>query len=232
MNHAAFLMVLTSCYLFKQGEWLCLNCQTQRALSGSLGDIEQIPRPLATSGTESAALPKDQTIKISDKVQATENPDPVPKPTTEEQKVPSNVQPVESISAPSASILTTDDTPIRAADKSDVLKFVPPETTVRKEKLSTEIVLQHVSSQEVETLQIESETTPTEAVITTLSEIVQSTVKPNNETTQAIDSLNEMKPSTVEVSFEFEESCKLTSMVMYLNVFLVNIFLPNPFIFI
>lgn len=41
-----------SCFLlfvFQKKEWLCLNCQTQRALSGSLGDIPApVPQPMAS----------------------------------------------------------------------------------------------------------------------------------------------------------------------------------------
>lgn len=46
---------------FQKKEWLCLNCQTQRALSGSLGDIPVAqptgsPQPPATSGQQSPQL--------------------------------------------------------------------------------------------------------------------------------------------------------------------------------
>lgn len=179
----------------------------------------QIPRPLTTSVTESAALPKTQTIKISDDVRATEIPEPtVLKPTAEEQKVASNIQPVESVAAAPASIQTTDNTPIKAADKTDELKHAPPESTVRKEKLTPDKILQDVCSPTVEMLQIQSETPPTEAVITTLelkSEIVQPMVGTKDEPTQAVDSPNIMKPLPVEASLEFKETCELTSMVIY-----------------
>lgn len=205
-------------YLFIQGEWLCLNCQTQRALSGNLGDIGQIHRSLPTTGTKSAALPKAQSIKISEGGQATEISGPaVLKLTPEEQILASKVLPVESI---------------EAADKTDELKCIPPEPTVREEKLTTEELIQHVSSQEAKILQIESETPPTESVITThelKSEIVQPTVRTKDEPTQAMDSPNIMKPPTVEASFEFKEACELTSMVMYTKNVIVNTFLQNPF---
>ncbi|MCJ8733170.1 hypothetical protein PDJAM_G00220090 [Pangasius djambal] len=193
-----------------EGEWLCLNCQTQRALSGNLGDMGQIPRPLPMSGTESAALPKAQTIKVSEGGQAIETPVPtVLKPTTEEKIVASKV------AAPPASKHTTDDTLIEAADKTDELKCIPPEPTVREEKLTTEELIQHVSSQEAEVLQKESETPSTEAVITKLelkSEIIQPMVGKRDEPTQAIDSPNIMKPPTVEASLELKETCELTPM--------------------
>lgn len=204
---------LNDCSLFIQGEWLCLNCQTQRALSGNLGDMGQIPRPLSTSVTESAALPNKQTSKISDDVQGIETPEyTVLKPTGEEQIAVSNVQPVESVAAAPASIETTDNTSIKAADKTDKWKPVLQESTVRQEKLTTEIA--HTA----EMLQIQSEIPPTEAVFTTFklkSEIVQQMVSTKDEPTQAVDSPNIIKPPTVEASLEFKETLELTSMVMY-----------------
>lgn len=50
-----------SCFIFlvfQKKEWLCLNCQTQRALSGSLGDI---PAPMAQPmGSPRASAPSNQ----------------------------------------------------------------------------------------------------------------------------------------------------------------------------
>lgn len=58
----AYPYSLCSCFFFffQKKEWLCLNCQTQRALSGSLGDI---PDPVGPSvgSSRSSALAKQQT---------------------------------------------------------------------------------------------------------------------------------------------------------------------------
>ncbi|TNN86244.1 Protein piccolo [Liparis tanakae] len=68
----------------QQKEWLCLNCQTQRALSGQLGDSEQIPQltPVSakpgTLATKKAVTtlptqkPKMETSSIKMEIMATE----------------------------------------------------------------------------------------------------------------------------------------------------------------
>lgn len=189
--------------------------------------------PLPTSGTESAALPKIQAIEISEDGQASETPGPtVLKSTTEEQIVASNVPPVESLTAPPASSKTTEETCLEAADKTNELKWIPPEPTVREEMRTTEELIEHVSSQEVEMLRIESETPPTETVMTEpalKSEIVQPLVRAQYEPRQAIDSPDIIKPPTVEATLEYKETCELTSMVMYTTNVTVNSFLRNPF---
>lgn len=187
----------------------------------------QIPRPLPASGPESA-VPKVKTIKISEGGQATETPGPtVLKPTTEEQTMPLKLQPVECLAAPPASIKTTDEVPIEAADKTDEIKSVPPEPTVKQKKFTTKELIHHASSQESVTLQVQLETPPTEAGITKLvlkSEIVQPMIRTKNEPTQAIDSQDIMKPPTVEASLEFKETSELTSMVMYTKCYSKLIF--------
>ncbi|KAF5889260.1 protein piccolo-like isoform X1, partial [Clarias magur] len=118
------------------GEWLCLNCQTLRALSGNLGDMGQIPTPLPTSATESAALPKAQAIKISEVGQATEIHEPaVIEPKNEIQIMTSKVEPVEAVAVPPASIQST---LIEAAEKTDEMKMIPAEPTFTQEKLHRE----------------------------------------------------------------------------------------------
>lgn len=54
------LIPILSVLVFQKKEWLCLNCQTQRALSGSLGDI---PDPMGPSvgSSRSSAPAKQQT---------------------------------------------------------------------------------------------------------------------------------------------------------------------------
>lgn len=211
-------MFIRDNYLFLQGEWLCLNCQTQRALSGNLGDMGQIPTPLPTSETESAALPKALTIKISEVGQATETHEPaVIKPKNEIQIVTSKVEPVEAVAAPSAFIQST---LIETADKTDEMKSTPAEPTVTQEKLTTEVPIKHVSSPEAETLQEEPETPPTDVVITSLemkSKTVKPLVKTNDEPTQ-------LKPLTVKASLEFKETCELTSTVMSTTMLLFFFF--------
>ncbi|KAI5623839.1 protein piccolo isoform X5 [Silurus asotus] len=126
-----------------EGEWLCLKCQTQRALSGKLGDMGDLPRPLPTSGAESAVLPTAQTIKGSQVVQGSETPVPVVlKPASKEQIVVSKVHPVESIAAPPASVQSTESTANKAADKTDELKCPSQELTVKEENLTLDEPLQ------------------------------------------------------------------------------------------
>lgn len=175
-------------------------------------------RPLSTFGTESAASVKVQRIKILEGSQATETPGAtVLKPTTEKQIVAAKDQPVESVGAPPASIKTTDETPIEAADKAYEVKCISPEPKVKEKMLTSEELIQQSSSQESEALQIESEKHPAEAVIKPVlkSEIVQPVVRRKDEPAKAMASPDIMKPPTGETSFEFKETCELTSMVMY-----------------
>ncbi|XP_072003381.1 protein piccolo isoform X3 [Engystomops pustulosus] len=54
-------------HLTEAAEWLCLNCQTQRALSGHLGDLDKIPQPLGLSSKSSPKhpVPADHVQKPS-----------------------------------------------------------------------------------------------------------------------------------------------------------------------
>lgn len=180
----------------------------------------QSSRPLPTSESESASLPKVQTVKVSDGAQATETAGPaVLKPTTPKQVVAVKVQPVEALAAPPASVKTTDETPLEAAGKTDELKYIPPEPIVREKKITTD---EHISSQEA-TLQRESEKPLAEAVITKpllKSEDVQLIVRPIDEPTQAIDYPDMTKPPAGEASLGFKETC--TSMVMYTTHITLN----------
>uniref|UniRef100_A0A3Q3T375 Bassoon (presynaptic cytomatrix protein) b n=1 Tax=Mastacembelus armatus TaxID=205130 RepID=A0A3Q3T375_9TELE len=46
---SALLITVLFVLVFQKKEWLCLNCQTQRALSGSLGDISSpVPQPVGS----------------------------------------------------------------------------------------------------------------------------------------------------------------------------------------
>ncbi|KAM4039527.1 protein piccolo isoform 2-T2 [Anomaloglossus baeobatrachus] len=67
-------------HLTEAAEWLCLNCQTQRALSGHLGDLDKMPQPLGLSPKSSPKhhIPADQpqkpltgstpNVKLNDKI--------------------------------------------------------------------------------------------------------------------------------------------------------------------
>lgn len=65
-------------FLFLQAEWLCLNCQTQRALAGQLEDMAKMPistkaEPMVTPKTELVKPPvpasKPSPEKLVDEVQ-------------------------------------------------------------------------------------------------------------------------------------------------------------------
>lgn len=60
MNHV-FLLTLQA------AEWLCLNCQTQRAVSGQLGDLDKMSQPLGLSSKSSPKhpVPAEQLQKPS-----------------------------------------------------------------------------------------------------------------------------------------------------------------------
>uniref|UniRef100_A0A8C2G982 Protein piccolo n=1 Tax=Cyprinus carpio TaxID=7962 RepID=A0A8C2G982_CYPCA len=70
-----------------EAEWLCLNCQTQRALAGQLGDMGKIPisstkdKPTVTSKTQLSETPAPSQTPIP-------KPEPKPSPAkqTEEEK--------------------------------------------------------------------------------------------------------------------------------------------------
>ncbi|XP_077120776.1 protein piccolo isoform X2 [Ranitomeya variabilis] len=57
-------------HLTEAAEWLCLNCQTQRALLGSLGDLDRMPQPIGLSPKSS---PKHHILADQPQKQSTDS---------------------------------------------------------------------------------------------------------------------------------------------------------------
>lgn len=71
--------------VFLQAEWLCLNCQTQRAITGQLGDMGKIPIAGAVSAKDKPTVtPKTQLSETPAPTQVVA-PQPEPKPSAEKQ---------------------------------------------------------------------------------------------------------------------------------------------------
>ncbi|XP_064523994.1 protein bassoon isoform X2 [Pseudopipra pipra] len=96
-------------HLVEKNEWLCLNCQTQRLLEGSLGD--PAPMPLPTPKPPSTGSPRHQPPAAGQQQRA---PTPAPAPAPAEPAAPPEPQP-----SPAKSL--------RAAEQSRALSPVPAE---------------------------------------------------------------------------------------------------------
>lgn len=84
--------------MFLQAEWLCLNCQTQRALSGQLGDMGKMPL------SSSASVKAEPTV--NPKTEISKPPAPSPKPSPEK-----HVEEVQAASTDVKTIVTTSAVP-------------------------------------------------------------------------------------------------------------------------
>ncbi|MFT7814925.1 protein piccolo-like isoform X1 [Arapaima gigas] len=73
-----------------ENEWLCLSCQTQRALAGQLGDMGSMPPPSPVPikpSSQQPVSPKGQPISVSQPATQPKSPEPSPpRPTPIQQK--------------------------------------------------------------------------------------------------------------------------------------------------
>lgn len=84
--HCVYKVNVNIFVLYLQKEWLCLNCQTQRALSGALGDSGTMLHP-----THAPAKPETQTIPTTNVTEPKTVPIKV-EPTTAATKQPAPIQ--------------------------------------------------------------------------------------------------------------------------------------------
>ncbi|XP_067357357.1 protein piccolo isoform X9 [Channa argus] len=80
-------------------EWLCLNCQTQRALLGQLGDSEKIPQPSPVSAKQETQA--TLAIKKAESKTALTKAD-LPSATTKSQPTSSPIKEVSAVPTPEA----------------------------------------------------------------------------------------------------------------------------------
>ncbi|XP_045544686.1 protein piccolo-like [Salmo salar] len=112
-------------------EWLCLNCQTQRALSGQLGDLGKVaqPQPIKTQA-QPTPLPVVATTKTE--------PQPFPKTQPPSQAVP--LTSVPTLPTPTPALAQKELEPKMEVPKAEapmtVAKAEAPETEVRKAEIS------------------------------------------------------------------------------------------------
>lgn len=96
--------------LCSQKEWLCLNCQTQRALSGQLGDMEKIqapkPMPAKAEKQQPTAPPKVQPAVPREDVAPTATPAASKPAPTKEETVSAELP---AVSTPAAQIVVPKD---------------------------------------------------------------------------------------------------------------------------
>lgn len=106
-----------------QNEWLCLNCQTQRALSGQLADTKNVPQssPIAAK-VETQATP------------ATEKADPNTAP-IKSQHTPSSMKEIPTVPTPEPIMEPVREEPTTATAASTQIKL---ETTISKVSPVTE----------------------------------------------------------------------------------------------
>lgn len=109
--------------VFLQKEWLCLSCQTQRALSGQLGDSEQMSQP-----TYVPAKPEIQATSTSD--MAASKTSPIKIELTTEVTAPKTA-PTEGVQIISA---TT------AKEEPAKIKNLAPVPSIEKEKERKQLV--------------------------------------------------------------------------------------------
>lgn len=89
--HCVYKVNVNIFVLYLQKEWLCLNCQTQRALSGALGDSGIMLQPTRvpakpetqTIPTTNITEPKTAPIKVEPTTSATKQPAPIQTKTVE-----------------------------------------------------------------------------------------------------------------------------------------------------
>lgn len=81
-------------YVFLQAEWLCLNCQTQRAIAGQLGDMGKISISDPAIKDKPTVTPKTQLSKTPAPTQAPtlkSKPKPSPEKQAEEKTASTTV---------------------------------------------------------------------------------------------------------------------------------------------
>ncbi|XP_051808748.1 mucin-5AC-like [Acanthochromis polyacanthus] len=166
-------------------EWLCLNCQTQRALSGQLGDSGKMPQPspvpakAETQATAAAkkAEPKTALTKAEEKPGATK-PQPVPTPieavptvpTTKAKAEPTSVKMEAVATAASVQIeLETTKTPKIAkispviAEKQPLVAstaepYMPPMAPVQQPEATPKVEVPNTDIPKTVTVESEKET--------------------------------------------------------------------------
>lgn len=62
---SAVILIFVCLLIVLQKEWLCLNCQTQRALSGQLGDLRPPPSPSKMPAKSQPTPPSSPAIAVS-----------------------------------------------------------------------------------------------------------------------------------------------------------------------
>ncbi|XP_060891176.1 protein piccolo-like [Labrus mixtus] len=156
-------------------EWLCLNCQTQRALSGQLGDSRKMSQPLPvsakpeTSAPPATAKPQTPPTKAEPKPSSAKS-----QPTTDPIKAIPTVPGPKAKMEPTSVVLET--TPTAASTQIEVKTAVIP-TTAKASPLISEKLPLATSKTEV----IESQALMKQTVETPIGEVPNTEV-PKTET--------------------------------------------------
>ncbi|XP_045927914.1 protein piccolo [Micropterus dolomieu] len=125
-------------------EWLCLNCQTQRAMSGQLGDM---PPPATASPKKLPSAPAPFSTPVPTTVDSkpvVQSADPTP-PLPETKVVPA------TIPTPGALISPCHDTPLSVSDPPPDCTLLETQSKEQKQQLEAEPVSEPVINPEQET---------------------------------------------------------------------------------
>ncbi|XP_048113604.1 protein piccolo isoform X3 [Alosa alosa] len=121
-----------------QNEWLCLNCQTQRALAGQLGDMEKMPAPKpqpakaekqqpAAPPKVQPAVPKEAMVPIASPAASKPAPPKEEVVSTKAGDLPVSPAPAAPTTLPTAAIVSTETPAVPPASAAPPAGFaVPP----------------------------------------------------------------------------------------------------------
>ncbi len=164
------------CFFF-QAEWLCLNCQTQRALVGQLGDMGKIPisspkdKPTVTSKIQLSETPASAQTPIPKS-----EPKPSPGKHAEEEKtifttVANAAVTTPAVPAPLSVVPTTD---MLQTEMTAVVAPIPAAETQKAVITAAEVTLKETGKDKVpDETQVETEPMSLLSAVLTDADVVK-----------------------------------------------------------
>lgn len=117
--------------LFLQKEWLCLNCQTQRALSGQLGDMPPPPSPSKLPAKHEPTPPSSPARAVSS---TPSSPAPIATPAKGLTRMPSITQALDDKSEPVSAKVDAKDVKNTDTEQGVTAEPIPKSTQVVPEE--------------------------------------------------------------------------------------------------
>lgn len=184
-------------FVWSQNEWLCLNCQTQRALLGQLGDSGKMPQPSPTS-----AKPETKTTLVTKKAESKTAP----------TKAEPNTTPAMAEATPVVPKSQPTPTPIEAAPTVSTLNAKMEPTSFKMETTVTAASAQIETETTIKptTLKVSPVTAEKQPLAASTGESSIPTMDPMQQTvvTEKVEVPNTDVPNTVTVG-EKEEVAKM-----------------------